>query len=120
MPKPALALAVLALQQVAGPLFPTKDLPRTRNLEALGNGFPCLCFSRDSWHGTGKLGTPTPLASQKWKFFLALECVQDRFTALEDGFPFSETSILFAPRWNPDEAGKFGALPGNRRCPANP
>ena len=70
LPKTTLALAVLALQQVASPLFPTKNLPRTRDFEALGNGFPCLCFSRDSWHGTGKLGTLTHLASQNDGFLI--------------------------------------------------
>jgi hypothetical protein len=69
LPKPALALAVLALQQVTCSLFATEDLPRTRDFETLGNGFPCLCFSRDSWHGTGKLGITDSLASQKWMFF---------------------------------------------------
>jgi hypothetical protein len=67
--QPALALAVLALQQVAGSLFPSEDLPRTCHFEAFGNGFPGLCFSRDSWHGTGKLGITDSLASQKWMFF---------------------------------------------------
>jgi hypothetical protein len=66
LPKTTLALAVLALQQVASPLFPTKNFPRSCDLETLGNGFPCLCFSRDSWHGTGKLGIATMLARQKW------------------------------------------------------
>jgi hypothetical protein len=63
LPKPALALAVLALQQVTSPLFATKDLPRTGHFEALGYGFPCLCFSRNSWHGTGKLGGTHLMAS---------------------------------------------------------
>jgi hypothetical protein len=69
LPKTTLALAVLALQQVASPLFPTKYLPSPGDLETLGNGFPCFCFSRDSWHGTGKLGMPTFLARQKWTIF---------------------------------------------------
>jgi hypothetical protein len=64
--QPALALAVLALKQVAGSLTPTEDFARTSDFETLGNGFPCLCFSRDSWHGTGKLGIATLLARQKW------------------------------------------------------
>ena len=44
-PKIALAFAIFALRQVALALFATKYLPRTRNFEALGDGFPCLCFS---------------------------------------------------------------------------
>jgi hypothetical protein len=67
--QPAFPLAVLALEQVACALFATKDLPGTSDFEALGDGFPCLCFSRDSWHGTGKLGTRHPLTSQKWLQF---------------------------------------------------
>ena len=67
--QPALALAVLALQQVAFALFPTEDFARTSDFETLGNGFPCLCFSRDSRHGRGKLGTRSPLARQKWQVF---------------------------------------------------
>jgi len=54
--EPALALAVLALEQVAGALAATEDLARTSHLEALGNGFACLCFSRDSRHGARRLG----------------------------------------------------------------
>jgi hypothetical protein len=64
--QPALALAVLALKQVAGPLTATEDLARTSDLETLGNGFPCFCFSGDSWHGARNLGSPQPLARQKW------------------------------------------------------
>jgi hypothetical protein len=45
MPKVALALAILALRQVALALFATEYLPGAGNFEALGNGFPCLCFS---------------------------------------------------------------------------
>lgn len=67
--QPALALAVLALQQVSFALFPTEDFARTSDFETLSNGFSCLCFSRDSRHGTGKLGTPSPLARQKWQVF---------------------------------------------------
>ena len=64
--QPAFPLAVLALQQVACSLFTTKDLPRTCHFETLGNGFPCLCFSRDSWHGTGNLGIRGLKAREKW------------------------------------------------------
>ena len=70
LPKTTLALAVLALQQVASPLFPTKNFPCPSDFETLGNGFPCFCFSSDSWHGTGKLGTCGPVARQKWLIFL--------------------------------------------------
>jgi len=70
LPKTTLALAVLALQQVASPLFPTKNFPCPSDFETLGNGFPCFCFSSDSWHGTGKLGTSDPVARQKWLIFL--------------------------------------------------
>jgi hypothetical protein len=64
LPKTTLALTVLALQQVASPLFPTKNFPSSSDFETLGNGFPCFCFSSDSWHGTGKLGIPAHLTSQ--------------------------------------------------------
>jgi hypothetical protein len=75
--QPALALAVLALKQVAGPLTATEDLARTSDFEAFGDGFPCLCFSRDSWHGTGKLGAGQPVASQKWRVFPGRFIFQD-------------------------------------------
>ena len=45
MPKIALALAVLALRQMALALFAAEYLPGARDFEALGDGFPCLCFS---------------------------------------------------------------------------
>jgi hypothetical protein len=45
-------------------LFPTKNFPSSSDFETLGNGFPCFCFSSDSWHGTGKLGISAPLTSQ--------------------------------------------------------
>jgi hypothetical protein len=64
--KTTLAFAVLALQQVASPLFPTKNFPSSSDFETLGNGFPCFCFSSDSWHGKGKLGIDPALARQKW------------------------------------------------------
>ena len=67
--QPALALAVLALKQVACSLTATEDLARTSDFEALGDGFPCLCFSRDSWHGAGRLGLRQAVASQKWRVF---------------------------------------------------
>ncbi len=63
--QPALALAVLALQQVAFSLTTTEYFARTSDFEAFSNGFSCLCFSRDSWHGTRKLGPSRPLARQK-------------------------------------------------------
>ena len=64
----ALALGVLALKQVALALFATEDFARTSDLEALGNGFPCLCFSGYSWHGAGNLGIRGPVAREKWGF----------------------------------------------------
>jgi hypothetical protein len=64
--KTTLAFAVLALQQVASPLFPTKNFPCPSDFETLGNGFPCFCFSSDSWHGTEKLGITALLARRKW------------------------------------------------------
>jgi hypothetical protein len=66
LPKTTLALAVLALQQVASPLFPTKNFSCPSDFETLGNGFPCFCFSSDSWHGAGKLGNASGLARRKW------------------------------------------------------
>jgi len=63
--EPALALAALALKQVSFTLTPTEYFARTSDFEAFGNGFPCLSFSRDSWHGRGKLGTNRPLAREK-------------------------------------------------------
>jgi hypothetical protein len=71
LPKTTLALTVLALQQVASPLFPTKNFPCSSDFETLGNGFPCFCFSSDSWHGTGKLGIRLSLARGKWHFLQA-------------------------------------------------
>jgi pyridoxal biosynthesis lyase PdxS len=41
----ALALPVLALEQVAFALFAAEYFPGARYFEALGDGFPCLCFS---------------------------------------------------------------------------
>jgi hypothetical protein len=70
--KTTLAFAVLALQQVASPLFPTKNFPCPSDFETLGNGFPCFCFSSDSWHGTGKLGIRFFLARGKWDIFMAI------------------------------------------------
>jgi hypothetical protein len=67
--QPALALAVLALKQVACSLTPAEDLARTSDFEAFGDGFPCLCFSRDSWHGAGRLGLRGAVARQKWGFY---------------------------------------------------
>jgi hypothetical protein len=74
--QPALALAVLALKQVACSLTPTEDLARTSDFEALGDGFPCLCFSRDSWHGAGRLSLPGDLARQKWRFLQHPHCAR--------------------------------------------
>ena len=45
MPKIALALAIFALRQVALALLTTEYLPSACHFEALGDGFPCLCFS---------------------------------------------------------------------------
>ena len=61
----AFALAALALKQVAFSLMATQDLPCTSNFEALGDGFPCFCFSSNSWHGARKLGNHRVLARQK-------------------------------------------------------
>ena len=62
----AFAFAVLVLKQVPLTLSTTEDFARTSDLEALGNGFPCLCFSGYSWHGAGKLGIRGPVAREKW------------------------------------------------------
>lgn len=51
----AFALAALALKQVAFALVATEYFPCTSDFEAFGDGFPCFCFSRYSWHGAGKL-----------------------------------------------------------------
>lgn len=64
LPKPALAFAVLAFEQVARALMAAKDLPGTSDFEALGDGFACLCFSRDSWHGAAKLADRAAVARQ--------------------------------------------------------
>jgi len=64
LPKPALALAVLAFKQVARPLMAAQNLPGTSDFEALGDGFACLCFSRDSWHGAAKLAIPRLVTRQ--------------------------------------------------------
>lgn len=40
-----LALAILALEQVASTLFAAEDLPCTRDLESLGDGLASLCFT---------------------------------------------------------------------------
>jgi hypothetical protein len=69
LPQAAFALAVFALQQVARTLFATEDLTRASDFETLGDGFPCLCFSRDSWHGAANLGAAAPVARQKWLEF---------------------------------------------------
>ena len=61
----AFALAALALKQVAFSLMTTQDLPCASDFEALGDGFPCFCFSSDSWHGKGKLVILTTLARGK-------------------------------------------------------
>jgi hypothetical protein len=62
----AFAFAVLALEQVAGALFAAEDFPGTSDFETLGDGFPCLCFSRDSWHGGRKLDPGPSLARQNF------------------------------------------------------
>jgi hypothetical protein len=54
----AFALAALALKQVAFSLMTTQDLPCASDFEALGDGFPCFCFSSNSWHGARKLRNP--------------------------------------------------------------
>ena len=64
--QPAFPLAVLALKQVPRALFPAEDLPGSSDFETLGNGFPCLCFSRDSWHGGRKLDPEPSLARQNF------------------------------------------------------
>ena len=64
----AFALAALALQQVAFPLFTTKYLPCASDFEALGDGLTCFCFSSYSWHGARKLLNTTSLARRKWVF----------------------------------------------------
>jgi hypothetical protein len=81
--KTTLAFAVLALQQVASPLFPTKNFPCSSDFETLGNGFPCFCFSSDSWHGTGKLGITDLVARQKWRIFNWRPCSEIRPSPLE-------------------------------------
>jgi len=62
----AFALAALALKQVAFSLMSTQDLPGASDFEALGDGFPCFCFSSNSWHGARKLMNQMGLARQKW------------------------------------------------------
>ena len=62
----AFALAALALKQVAFSLMSTQDLPGASDFEALGDGFPCFCFSSNSWHGARKLRNMMVLARQKW------------------------------------------------------
>jgi hypothetical protein len=62
----AFAFAALALQQVAFALFATEYFPGACHFEALGDGFPCLCFSSNSWHGARNLGSVAALARQKW------------------------------------------------------
>jgi hypothetical protein len=89
--QPAFPLAVLALEQVARALFAAEDLPGTSDFEALGDGFPCLCFSRDSWHGTGKLGIPAPLARQKCAFCAAR---QGDWQEIEQALMGADFSIL--------------------------
>jgi hypothetical protein len=68
----AFALAALALKQVAFSLVTTQDLPCASDFEALGDGFPCFCFSSNSWHGARKLRNRENLARQKW----AKKCVR--------------------------------------------
>ena len=115
--QPALALAVLALQQVACSLFTTKDLPRTCHLEAFGNGFPCLCFSRDSWHGARKLTTHPPLASKKRHLFLEIRGCPTSFAshnctlasfALRIWMPSAHGVLLFfrIPQSSPTPGGR--------------
>jgi hypothetical protein len=65
----AFALAALALKQVAFSLMTTQNLSCARDFEALGDGLPCFCFSRYSWHGGRKLATRAALAREKWKIF---------------------------------------------------
>jgi hypothetical protein len=62
----AFALAALALKQVAFSLMATQDLPCASDFEALGDGFPCFCFSSNSWHGARKLRNRENMARQKW------------------------------------------------------
>jgi hypothetical protein len=62
----AFALAALALKQVAFSLMSAQDLPGASDFEALGDGFPCFCFSSNSWHGAQKLRNHEALARQKW------------------------------------------------------
>ncbi len=62
----AFALAALALKQVAFSLMATKNLACTSNFEALGDGFPCFCFSSYSWHGARNLRIGLMMARQKW------------------------------------------------------
>jgi hypothetical protein len=98
LPKTTLALAVLALQQVASPLFPTKNFPSSSDFETLGNGFPCFCFSSDSWHGTGKLGIAPILASQNWHdFFRKFRMDQAMPIPATFRFPAVVTGTSFPP-----------------------
>ena len=45
MGKIPFTLTILALEQVAGALFPTKNLTGSCHLETLGNSLSGLCFS---------------------------------------------------------------------------
>jgi hypothetical protein len=81
LPETTFAFAVLALQQVTCALFAAQYLPRSSDFEALGYGFPCLCFSSDSWHGAAKLSPIRTLASQK-----SLEDRMNRKRLLGNGF----------------------------------
>jgi hypothetical protein len=65
----AFALTALALKQVAFALVATKNLSCAGDFEALGDGLPCFCFSRYSWHGGRKLPVGAVLAREKWSFF---------------------------------------------------
>ena len=74
----AFALAALALQQVAFPLFTAQNLPGASDFESLGDGLPCFCFSSYSWHGGRKIPIRIFLASQNWKKFFDNENIRAR------------------------------------------
>ena len=93
--QPALALAVLALKQVACPLAPPEDLACSSHFEALGYGLPCLCFSRDSWHGAVKLGPADLVASQKWSDIRVCSFLPIRWTVT--GSAGQMLQFLFLP-----------------------
>ena len=109
--KTAFAFAVLVLEQVPFTLSTTEDFARTSDLEAFGNGFPCLCFSGYSWHGAGNLGIRGWVAREKWAFLRNPKYSSFPLkSGWSGGFPASSIRL----EWPPISLLSLSTLPSGR------